>query len=447
MNCSILTKLFLRANGQFACGCDAGNEISLGEASAKVDWSADKLFRGRGYAIARAMFRQGYAPWPECAGCYFLQPQVPVAAGRPGKWISEVFFEPSFACALRCPSCPRAAQASTRPGPTLLAMDIWRRFLSSLFDEGYCVGSFISSGLGDPLTHPRLEEMIESIREFFPTTPITVNTHANFRFTKTFARGVYPDRLLVSVDGLYQSSYEKYRINGEVAMALEFMRAARRVPGQRPAVEWKYILFRHNDSDEELVATQRKAEELNVDSLQFVFTHTVEKSTRYTPENAQDVPIIWGGCYLDATSQLRFHRREAIPLSPNNSDGQPGFAASGRVHIAIDSCQQWSDRLLVRGWAMGKDGSTPRRIEIYLESTIRTEARVGLVREDVWRAFPARGNRTGGFDAMVALPTSPSTVRFTLVLIYHSIAGDAIRFAVDYDLGLFRAASTKRPIP
>src|SRR6185295_12405579 len=109
-------------------------------------------------------------------------------------------FEPSFACALRCPSCPRAELAPTRSGPVFLSVEIWRRVLQSLREEGYAVGEFLTTGLGDPLTHPRIEDLIEAIREFFPTTPVMINTNANYRFAEVFSRGAFPDRLLVSVD-------------------------------------------------------------------------------------------------------------------------------------------------------------------------------------------------------------------------------------------------------
>ena len=441
MNCDIFNTLYLRANGQFSCGCDTGHEINLGEASAAADWSVGSLFRGRGYSLARAMFRRGHAPWGEaCARCICLQPGTPFAHDRPTRRLKQVLFEPSFACALRCPSCPRADLAPARPGPVFLSLAIWRRTVQSLHEEGYEVGLFLTTGLGDPLTHPRIEEMIEIIREFFPTTPVTINTNANYRFGRIFSRGVHPDRLLVSVDGLRQHSYAQYRINGDVETALDFMRDARQVSGPRPAVEWKYILFRHSDADEELIAAQRKAAELDVDSLQFVFTHTIEKSLRYTRANVQDLPVIWSGTYPDATCHLRFSRTEARALTPNDSDAQPAFTGQRCVHARVDAVQLWSEQVQVRGWAMGKDGGAPRRLALQVNEGPLISARIGLVREDVWQAFPALGNRTAGFDAM--LPARGVGDRIKLTLFHESADGTVHRFTVDYELGPCRHAST-----
>jgi hypothetical protein len=442
MNCAIFEILCLRANGEFSCYCDAGHDIGLGHASAGPEWSARALFAGRGYSLARAMFRRGVAPWGEtCARCIAFQPHAPFAHDRPAKRLRQVLFEPSFACALRCPSCPRAELAPTRPEPVFLSIDVWRRVLQTLRDEGYEVGLFLSTGLGDPLTHPRIEDLIEVSREFFPTTPITINTNGNYIFGRVFARGVYPDRLLVSVDGLHQRSYEQYRINGDVATALEFMHAARNVAGQRPAVEWKYILFRHNDSDEELVAAQQRAYELDIDSLQFVFTHTVERSLRYTRENVAQLPIVWRGAYPEATSQLGYHRSEARWLTPNSSDMHKDLPGAGRVRIQVDSCQLWSQRVLLRGWAMGMDGRPPRRLSIQLNGHALGRARIGVVREDVWQAFPALGNRTAGFDAMFALPTGTIVSTATVTVVYDSFAGESFAFSVAVDLSAQDAQS------
>jgi hypothetical protein len=435
MNCDVFSILCLRANGQFSCSCDTGHEINLAAASADHGWKVTDVFGGRGYALARAMFRRGFAPWGEtCKRCVSLQPNEVFAHHRPTKCLRQVLFEPSFACALRCPSCPRAELAPTRAGSVFLSVDIWRRVLRSLRDEGYSVGSFLSTGLGDPLTHPQIEDLIESIREFFPTSPITINTNGNYVFGEVFARGAYPDRLLVSIDGLHQLSYEKYRVKGRVALALDFMKDARRVVVCRPAVEWKYILFCHNDSDDELVATQRKAAEIDVDSLQFTFTHTREKSLTYTPANVDNLPILWSGTYPDATCHLRFTRTEANAQTPNDSGAQPQYPALRDVRIHVDSCHGWKNCVIVRGWAMGKDGSSPRHITIELDRGMKTAARIGLVREDVWHANPELGNRTAGFDAMFALNPGWSASRAHLTIVYESFDGVIHWFAVDYDL-------------
>ena len=135
-----------------------------------------------------------------------------------------------------------------------MPLDVYRHTIESLHREGYEVNLFFFCGQGEPLSHPQIEDFIATTREFFPAAPFVINTNGNYQFDRVFKRGIYPDKLIVSVDGLYQSSYEQYRINGDAATAFQFMHDAKRASGRPPIVEWKYILFIYNDSDAELVA-------------------------------------------------------------------------------------------------------------------------------------------------------------------------------------------------
>ncbi|MDO8540810.1 MAG: radical SAM protein [Opitutaceae bacterium] len=436
MNCDIFKILCLRANGEFTCNYGAGQKVNLGWATAAPDWSVRRLFADRGYALARAMFRRGIAPWATtCEQCVGLQRNEPFSHDVPTKRLEKLLVEPSLACALRCPSCSRVDLATERPGSTFLSVDIWRRVLASLREEGYLVDLFFFCGLGEPLAHPQLEDIIDCGREFFPTTPVAINTNGNYKFKDAFPRGSYPDRLIVSVDGLDQSSYERYRINGNVARALQFMHDARHAPGRAPAVEWKYILFRYDDSDVELIAAQQKAAKLDIDSLQFVLTHTVEKSTRFTPENIEELPIVWSRAYPETTPNLYFKRPEARPLSVTNSEKLAGFGGADRVRINIDYCRSWSGRLMLRGWAMGYDGSGPRRLRIFIGEHEAGVAEVGLAREDVWHVYPSLGNRRTGFNAVCEIPHALTGAVAKVTLVYDAPDGASFQFPVDYDLG------------
>ncbi len=75
-------------------------------------------------------------------------------------------------------------------------------------------------------------------------------------------------------------------------------------------VTWKYLLFRHNDSDQELVDTQKKALDLRVDVLAFHTTPWVGycKHSRFYRNKNTDFPRI----NID-TSSLKV-------ISPNESN-------------------------------------------------------------------------------------------------------------------------------
>lgn len=434
MICNILNILSLRANGEFTCNHGAGQQINLGWASAAPDWSVTALLENDRYARMRALFRRGVTPWGDtCERCYALRRHEPYSQGARRR-LTKISVEPSLACALRCPSCSRAELVKQRPGSVFLPLAKWRRLLASLRDESYDVDLIFMCGHGEPLAHPEIESFVAAVREFLPTTPVVINTNGNYRLAEVFPRGIYPDRFIVSVDGLSQKSYAQYRVHGDVELALQFMSDARHAAGQAPAVEWKYILFAHDDSDEELIAAQQKAAELDLDSLQFVLTQTPEKSRRFTPENIEDLPLVWSRAYPETTPNLYARRPEARAVSPVASDRVPEFSGAGRVRLHIDCCRPWSGRLVLRGWAMSVSGRNPRGLSIQIGDEPSGVAEIGRAREDVLHAFPALGNRTSGFNAVCALPRfqSGSNVQVTLAYLDHDYV--TYPFTVDYDL-------------
>ena len=435
MNCNIFRILSLRANGELTCNHGGGQKVNLGWANSAAPWSADAFFTTPTFQRMRALYRRGVSPFGIiCDQCYALKRNEPFAHTTPTKHLEKITVEPSLACALRSPSCSRAELAKERPGSVFLSVSVWRHMLTTLRDEGYAVDLIFMCGHGEPLAHPQIEKLVELAREYFPTTPVVINTNGNYRFADVFPGGHYPDRLIVSVDGVHQSSYEQYRINGDVATALQFMRDARQAPGRAPAVEWKYILFRYDDSDEELVAAQQVAAELDIDCLQFVLTHTPEKSTRFTPETIAALPLVWSRAYPETTPNLYHRRPDAIPLGASFSRNLANFSGAGRADICIDWCRLWSGRLVLRGWAMGVDGGSPRQLDIRINDREVGSAQTGFVREDVLHAFPARRNRSAGFNAACEISPIAAGDFAKVTVIYTGASGESFPFSVDYDL-------------
>jgi len=115
--------------------------------------------------------------------------------------------------------------------------------------------------------------------------------------------------LRVSIDGAFPQNYEKYRLGGSLPTALEFLRQLhddRRRRASRLEVEWKYILFEWNDSEEEMRHAARLAEDLDV-WLRFTLTHSPGKSKRFPDIRslAEALPRIAPDAGVDLTFQLK----------------------------------------------------------------------------------------------------------------------------------------------
>ena len=287
-----------------------------------------------------------------------------------------------------------------------MRVDLFERMLAQLREGGYTIGFFFFCGQGEPLSHPEIHRLIDACREYFPNTSVVINTNGNYQYEKVL-RGRFVDKFIVSVDGLYQASYEQYRINGNVELAQRFMYDAKHVPQKRvPFVEWKYILFTYNDSDEELVAAQQKAEELGIDSLWFVLTFTPEYSRRYTMQNFAELPIISPLAYINSTPQQSHRYRVLRPKIATTLESRPDLAVAG-WRGRIDECRVARDQLFLQGWIKPPEGGHLSAVTISSAGIPLGVAKYGVRRPDVRAMLHLSEERAGlGFRFLGKLTTN-----------------------------------------
>ncbi len=292
MNCEILRTLYVRANGEIPCNDDCGESIRLGAVERKNTWGIGDVFRNLYYQHLHRSLSQDWAPWGEiCEKCAFFMPDEPFSDELIHLKIEKLQVEPSLYCDLACPCCTQRAQLRQREAPHLMPVEMFMRLLKSLAIDGYSVETVEFCGQGEPLKHPEFSAFLDLTRRYLPRTRTRLITNGNARFHQVCRYG-FPDEIYVSCDGFLQNSYEKYRRNGSVELALNFMNDAKSTGGSETLLIWKYILFEFNDSDDELIAAQRKAMEMGIDEIQFVLTHSQYRSTRFTTETVGDIPLI-----------------------------------------------------------------------------------------------------------------------------------------------------------
>ena len=320
MNCRSADRLYVRADGSVPCGCDVGENLTLFRPDlsrpATFDYARD-CYNGAPFRELRRAFREGRAPYDICKSCYFFAPSEPWEHGEDDELthIEDLQIESSFRCTVDCSACvPRElrldpARSPRGAGPYELSVEHLDKLLRDLSRGGVSVGEFNFCGRGEPLLHPDLGAVLERARRLFPDSLYTAVTSGNVKFDPGM---LLLDHVTVSIDGAFQPSYETYRKGGRIDVCFRFVRdviAARRpdpegsevpLPGfdehvrakGRPFVRWKYLLFEHNDSDEELEAAQRLALEMGVDEMIFALSHTPERSLRYTdPRQIEELPI------------------------------------------------------------------------------------------------------------------------------------------------------------
>ncbi|MCS7037031.1 MAG: SPASM domain-containing protein [Saprospiraceae bacterium] len=169
---------------------------------------------------------------------------VPVQWGMP----ISISIEPTTACNLRCPECPSGLRAFSRPTGNVRA-DFFRRIVDELSRDTYSLYFYFQ---GEPYIHPEFFDMVRYAHERGLFTATSTNGHFldAERARRTVESGL--DRLIVSVDGLTQETYERYRVGGHLARVVQGIRELaywkRRLRSRRPHVIVQFLVFRHNES-------------------------------------------------------------------------------------------------------------------------------------------------------------------------------------------------------
>jgi hypothetical protein len=138
------------------------------------------------------------------------------------------------------------------------------------------------------------------------------------------------DEVTFSIDGATAESYAQYRRRGDFHKAIATLRAMAdeksRSGRDVPFLNWRYILFRWNDSDEEMREARRMASDLGVDRLCWELTDHPQDaySRRFVPGSRALAAIqreVWddnnlGNAIDGATPRARIDVRTLVPAAP-----------------------------------------------------------------------------------------------------------------------------------
>ena len=296
--------MVLLCDGRFVCGCaDPYGKRVLGDtrtASVSAIWTGDTASRLRQDIV------NGGSKF--CGDCPLKLPlrkdeAPPQRSLDVGALPSRLYIECTAACNISCnQACcaPETGITKTRQAG-MLDYEIF----SKVVDEaGPTVGRIDFFNYGEAFLHKRALDMVEYIKSRFPHVYLYTSTNG-LALTEDGARRLARsgiDEVTFSIDGATADSYVKYRQRGDFTKAIRNLTALvdekRKLGLDVPFVNWRYILFSHNDSDEEMDTARRMAEEIGVDRLSWEITDHPENmySRRFvpgTPEYARIEHEIW----------------------------------------------------------------------------------------------------------------------------------------------------------
>jgi hypothetical protein len=302
--------MVLLCDGRMVCGCaDPYGKRVLGDL--RVMPSVSSVWTG---PIASSLRRDiGGGGSAFCGDCPLKLPlkkdEAPPA--RPldaGALPSRLYIECTAACNISCSQAccaPETGITRTRQAG-MLDYDLFTRVVD---EAGPSLGRIDFFNYGEAFLHKRALEMVEYIKSRFPHVYLYTSTNG-LALTEDGARRLARsgiDEVTFSIDGARHDSYVRYRQRGDFAKAIRNLAALvdeKRTRGlDVPYVNWRYILFMHNDSDEEMGLARDTASTIGVDRLCWEITDHPENmySRRFvpgTPDYARIEYEIWDRSYL-----------------------------------------------------------------------------------------------------------------------------------------------------
>jgi radical SAM protein with 4Fe4S-binding SPASM domain len=175
--------------------------------------------------------------------------------------------EPTTSCNLRCPECPSGLRSFTRP-VGMLDEELYHKVITELAPTTWYLILYFQ---GEPYLHPRFFELVQYASQKNIYTATSTNGHylTSENAEKTVRSGL--DRLIISIDGVTQETYESYRIGGKldkvIAGTKNIIEAKKKLKSRTPHVIFQFLVVRHNEH--QTTDVKRLAAELGVDEVGF----------------------------------------------------------------------------------------------------------------------------------------------------------------------------------
>jgi MoaA/NifB/PqqE/SkfB family radical SAM enzyme len=169
---------------------------------------------------------------------------------RAWSWPFHMQVELTSYCNLRCPVCPVGAKELTRD-PIPMAVDLFERLM---VEAGPHLLTISLWAWGEPLLHPRLEQILRVARRYPAASLLSTNgQNLDDDRVQRALRQEPPTYLIVAIDGLTDETNSRFRIGAKLEPALEGVRqlaAWKKASGsQFPVLHCRFMVMEHNEHE------------------------------------------------------------------------------------------------------------------------------------------------------------------------------------------------------
>ncbi len=193
----------------------------------------------------------------------------------------SISIEPTTSCNLRCPECPSGLRSFTRP-TGMLQQDLFKNVIDQLAPTLSYLTFYFQ---GEPYLHPQFLPMVKYASDKGIYTATSTNAHylKDEAAQQTVASGL--DRLIISIDGTSQDTYQSYRVGGDLSKVIEgtknIIAWKRKLKSKTPHVIFQFLVVKPNEH--QIPEVYKLAKELGVDEVK------LKTAQIYDYENGSDL--------------------------------------------------------------------------------------------------------------------------------------------------------------
>jgi len=186
---------------------------------------------------------------------------VPILSGMP----LSLAIEPTTSCNLRCPECPSGLRSFTRP-TGMLRDDVFKNIIDQLSDTLTYLTFYFQ---GEPYLHPQFLDMVHYASSKGIYTATSTNAHylTDAVARKTIESGI--DRLIISIDGTSQDTYQSYRVGGDLSKVIEgtqnIVAWKKKLRSKTPHLVFQFLVVKPNEH--EIPEVYALAKQLGIDQV------------------------------------------------------------------------------------------------------------------------------------------------------------------------------------
>lgn len=179
----------------------------------------------------------------------------------------SITIEPTTSCNLRCPECPSGKREFTRP-TGMLQQNFFKKTIDDIYKE---VSYLIFYFQGEPYLNSAFLEMVQyaSSKKIYTATSTNAHYLTDEKAKQTVLSGL--DRLIISIDGTTQETYEQYRIGGSLKKVIagteQIIKWKKQLKSKTPHLIFQFLVVKPNEH--QLKEIEALANEIGVDELRF----------------------------------------------------------------------------------------------------------------------------------------------------------------------------------